>query len=55
MLWTGSESPVVVVLSGSMEPGYQRGDILFLRLNERPFTTGEGEQMLEAHARAATC
>ena len=25
-----SESPVVVVLSGSMEPAFQRGDILFL-------------------------
>merc|ERR1712050_798398 len=38
MLWKGlmvgtrSESPVVVVLSGSMEPGFQRGDILFLTL-----------------------
>ena len=30
MIMTGSESPVVVVLSGSMEPGFQRGDILFL-------------------------
>mmetsp|Transcript_1891 Transcript_1891/g.3924 ORF Transcript_1891/g.3924 Transcript_1891/m.3924 type:complete len:186 (+) Transcript_1891:112-669(+) len=36
MLWKGlmfvtlSESPVVVVLSGSMEPAFQRGDILFL-------------------------
>ena len=27
---TNSESPVVVVLSGSMEPAFQRGDILFL-------------------------
>ena len=27
-LWT--ESPVVVVLSGSMEPSMQRGDILIL-------------------------
>ena len=27
-MWT--ESPVVVVLSGSMEPAMQRGDILFL-------------------------
>jgi signal peptidase I len=25
-----SESPIVVVLSGSMEPAFQRGDILFL-------------------------
>lgn len=28
--YTKSESPVVVVLSGSMEPAFQRGDILFL-------------------------
>uniref|UniRef100_A0A7S4K3M6 Signal peptidase complex catalytic subunit SEC11 n=1 Tax=Odontella aurita TaxID=265563 RepID=A0A7S4K3M6_9STRA len=30
MFMTESESPVVVVLSGSMEPAFQRGDILFL-------------------------
>ena len=30
MVVTGSESPVVVVLSGSMEPAFQRGDLLFL-------------------------
>jgi signal peptidase len=36
MIWKGlmfvtkSESPVVVVLSGSMEPAFQRGDIFFL-------------------------
>lgn len=30
MLFTGSESPVVVVLSGSMEPTMYRGDILAL-------------------------
>ncbi|ODV63730.1 signal peptidase complex catalytic subunit SEC11 [Ascoidea rubescens DSM 1968] len=36
MIWktlsviTNSESPIVVVLSGSMEPAFQRGDILFL-------------------------
>eukprot|EP01084_Bolivina_argentea_P069500 126455_1 len=30
MLVTGSESPVVVVLSGSMEPTMWRGDILAL-------------------------
>jgi signal peptidase len=32
MVMTHSESPVVVVLSGSMEPAFQRGDILFLWL-----------------------
>lgn len=48
MLWkglmvvTGSESPVVVVLSGSMEPGFQRGDILFLTLKyDDPFYPGD--------------
>ena len=36
MLWKGlsvfsaSDSPIVVVLSGSMEPAFQRGDLLFL-------------------------
>lgn len=36
MIWKGlmvvthSDSPIVVVLSGSMEPGIQRGDVLFL-------------------------
>lgn len=36
MLWkalsvaTNSPSPIVVVLSGSMEPAFQRGDLLFL-------------------------
>ncbi|EEH20075.2 signal peptidase I [Paracoccidioides brasiliensis Pb03] len=36
MLWKGlsvitnSTSPIVVVLSGSMEPAFQRGDLLFL-------------------------
>ena len=31
-LYTHSESPVVVVLSGSMEPAFKRGDFLFLSL-----------------------
>ena len=35
MAFTASESPVVVVLSGSMEPAFQRGDILFLT-NTKP-------------------
>ena len=30
MVGTGSESPIVVVLSGSMEPAFHRGDLLFL-------------------------
>lgn len=29
-VFTNSASPIVVVLSGSMEPAFQRGDILFL-------------------------
>lgn len=47
MIWqsmvvvTGSESPVVVVLSGSMEPAFARGDILFLWMGSEPFRVGE--------------
>ncbi|KAJ3672402.1 hypothetical protein LUZ60_007123 [Juncus effusus] len=41
MCLTGSESPVVVVLSGSMEPGFKRGDILFLHMSKEPIRTGE--------------
>ena len=37
-LWT--ESPVVVVLSGSMEPSMQRGDVLFLAKNT-PIVNGD--------------
>ncbi|XP_059432623.1 uncharacterized protein LOC132165927 isoform X2 [Corylus avellana] len=38
---TGSESPVVVVLSESMEPGFRRGDILFLHMSKDPIRAGE--------------
>ena len=42
MVVTGSESPVVVVLSGSMEPSFYRGDLLILGDNqEDPITAGE--------------
>ncbi|CAN1216755.1 Signal peptidase complex catalytic subunit SEC11C [Linum perenne] len=42
LMWiTGSESPVVVVLSGSMEPGFKRGDILFLYMNKEPIRAGD--------------
>ena len=40
-LYTGSESPVVVVLSGSMEPAFERGDILFLHKEKRLTRMGE--------------
>lgn len=33
LLDIGTDSPVVVVLSGSMEPGFVRGDLLFLKKN----------------------
>lgn len=33
---------VVVVLSGSMEPGFYRGDILFLHMGRRPVRAGGG-------------
>lgn len=35
MLISNSESPIVVVLSGSMEPGVHRGDLLLLTNYER--------------------
>ncbi|KAL5714133.1 signal peptidase I [Ranunculus cassubicifolius] len=38
---TGTESPVVSVLSGSMEPGFKRGDILFLHMSKDPIRIGE--------------
>lgn len=41
ILVSGSESPVVVVLSGSMEPAFYRGDILFLSLPS-PTSTPNG-------------
>eukprot|EP01106_Pelomyxa_sp_JSP_P018046 TRINITY_DN78_c0_g1_i1.p1 TRINITY_DN78_c0_g1~~TRINITY_DN78_c0_g1_i1.p1 ORF type:complete len:199 (-),score=49.69 TRINITY_DN78_c0_g1_i1:158-697(-) len=41
MIVTSSESPIVVVLSGSMEPAFHRGDLLFLYNSEAPFNVGE--------------
>jgi len=41
ILVSGSPSPVVVVLSGSMEPAFFRGDILFLWKDNSPFEAGE--------------
>ncbi|KAB0385541.1 hypothetical protein FD755_000497 [Muntiacus reevesi] len=48
MIWkglivlTGSESPIVVVLSGSMEPAFHTGDLLFLtNFREDPIRAGE--------------
>ncbi|CAD6565009.1 MAG: Signal peptidase complex catalytic subunit [Cyphobasidiales sp. Tagirdzhanova-0007] len=48
MLWKGlslvtnTESPIVVVLSGSMEPAMRRGDLLFLALPpRRPLKAGD--------------
>ncbi|KDR70943.1 hypothetical protein GALMADRAFT_254547 [Galerina marginata CBS 339.88] len=39
---TNTESPIVVVLSGSMEPAFQRGDIIFLsNPTHRPYTNGD--------------
>nr|ODN93796.1 signal peptidase I [Cryptococcus depauperatus CBS 7855] len=40
-LFTNSESPIVVVLSGSMEPAFYRGDILFLTNPEVPYEIGD--------------
>jgi signal peptidase len=47
MLWktlsviTDSPSPIVVVLSGSMEPAFQRGDLLFLWNRDQRAEVGE--------------
>lgn len=39
---TNTESPIVVVLSGSMEPAFKRGDLLFLTLSPtRPLRVGD--------------
>ena len=36
-----AESPIVVVLSGSMEPAYYRGDLLFLTHYDEPVVPGD--------------
>ncbi|BFZ04640.1 hypothetical protein BsWGS_07679 [Bradybaena similaris] len=42
MVVTGSESPIVVVLSGSMEPAFHRGDLLLLtNYRDEPIRVGE--------------
>jgi signal peptidase I len=47
MLWkslsilSNSPSPIVVVLSGSMEPAFQRGDLLFLWNRDQTVEVGE--------------
>jgi len=42
MVMTGSESPIVVVLSGSMEPAFFRGDLLLLTNDvEDPIRVGD--------------
>lgn len=43
MLASNSESPIVVVLSGSMEPGVHRGDLLVLMNYEKrqPLASGD--------------
>lgn len=47
MLWkslsviSNSPSPIVVVLSGSMEPAFQRGDLLFLWNRDKQAEVGE--------------
>eukprot|EP01125_Pyxidicula_operculata_P016948 TRINITY_DN588_c0_g1_i3.p1 TRINITY_DN588_c0_g1~~TRINITY_DN588_c0_g1_i3.p1 ORF type:complete len:179 (-),score=9.72 TRINITY_DN588_c0_g1_i3:132-668(-) len=41
MIISASESPIVVVLSGSMEPAFHRGDLLFLTQSDGPFRVGD--------------
>ncbi|KAJ3019136.1 UNVERIFIED_CONTAM: Signal peptidase complex catalytic subunit S11C [Siphonaria sp. JEL0065] len=38
---TNSESPIVVVLSESMEPAFQRGDLLLLSMFNTPIRVGD--------------
>ncbi|KAJ3285050.1 Signal peptidase complex catalytic subunit S11C [Rhizoclosmatium sp. JEL0117] len=38
---TNSESPIVVVLSESMEPAFQRGDLLLLSMFSNPVRVGD--------------
>ena len=45
MTSSASESPIVVVLSGSMEPAYYRGDLLFL-WNDHSVPLEVGEVMV---------
>ncbi|CAM8980133.1 unnamed protein product [Rhodiola kirilowii] len=37
----GTVSPLTVVVSGSMEPGFKRGDALLLHMNNSPIRAGE--------------
>lgn len=42
VLYSGCESPIVVVLSGSMEKAFFRGDLLFLdHRPQRPYEIGD--------------
>ncbi|KAI8805201.1 hypothetical protein BJ742DRAFT_821373 [Cladochytrium replicatum] len=47
MIWKGlavltnTESPIVVVLTGSMEPAFHRGDLLILSLDDGPIRVGD--------------
>ncbi|CAM6082757.1 unnamed protein product [Calypogeia fissa] len=38
---TGTKSPIVVVLSASMEPAFKKGDVVFLHNSKRPIEVGE--------------
>ncbi|KAI9178766.1 Signal peptidase complex catalytic subunit [Blastocladiella emersonii ATCC 22665] len=40
-VFTNTESPIVVVLTESMEPAFSRGDLLFLHKPDRPLNVGE--------------
>ncbi len=47
----GGGPQVVVVLSGSMEPGFYRGDILFLHMGRAPIRAGEAHPRVASPAR----
>ncbi|KAL6127135.1 hypothetical protein ACLB2K_075178 [Fragaria x ananassa] len=67
MCFTGTESPVSVVISGSTEPALRRGDLLFLHMSKEPIRVREivlfnvdGEEIpivhrvIEVHEREGT-
>ncbi|EFC39957.1 predicted protein [Naegleria gruberi] len=40
-IYSNCQSPIVVVLTGSMEPAFYKGDILFLSLSSEPIHIGD--------------
>lgn len=41
VLVSGTEAPVAVIVSGSMEPAMHRGDIIFVARSDAPYAVGD--------------